>query len=153
MAQNQNQKEEQTLVRIMQTDIPGDKNLYGGLTRIKGVSFSISNAICKNLGFEKKKKIGELTKEEIEKLNQEVKNPNVPDYMKNRQKDFDTGETTHLSISDLDLKKEFDIKRLQKIKSRRGNRHSRKLPVRGQRTKAHFRKKSTNKVVGVKKKK
>mgnify|MGYP003994385531 CR=1 FL=1 len=41
---------------------------------------------------------------------------------------------------DLKLRKEFDIKRLKKIKSYKGVRHNYNLPVRGQRTKANFRK-------------
>ena len=60
--------------------------------------------------------------------------------MKNRQKDFDNGEDVHLNGADLKLKKEFDIKRLRKIKSYRGIRHGAGLPTRGQRTKGNFRK-------------
>ena len=51
----------------------------------------------------------------------------------------------------LDIKKEFDIKRLREIKSYRGIRHSAKLPSRGQRTRSHFRKKGI--AMGVKRKK
>ena len=51
----------------------------------------------------------------------------------------------------LDLKKETDLKRLKKIKSYRGIRHAANLPLRGQRTKAHFRK-NKQKGVGIKKK-
>ena len=55
------------------------------------------------------------------------------------QKDFDTGEDKHLVSSDLELRKEFDIKRLKKVKNYRGLRHTSKLPMRGQRTKGNFR--------------
>jgi small subunit ribosomal protein S13 len=41
------------------------------------------------------------------------------------------------------LKKEFDIKRLKKIRSYRGLRHATGRPVRGQRTKGHFRSKTS----------
>jgi len=58
----------------------------------------------------------------------------------NRRRDFDTGEDLHLIASDLKLRKEFDIKNLKEIKSYRGMRHAFGLPVRGQRTKGHFRK-------------
>ena len=141
------------LIRIMSTDIPGSKNVFIGLTRIKGISFSMSNAICHLLKLDKKRKISSLTKGEIEKIQETAKNPNVPDFMKNRRNDFDTGETKHLTMNDLDLKKEFDIKRHKKIKSYKGVRHSKGLPVRGQRTKSHFRKGGKRKVVGVTKKK
>ena len=46
-----------TLVRIMQTDIPGNKNLLTGLTYIKGVSWSISNAMCLLLKMNPNKKV------------------------------------------------------------------------------------------------
>ena len=47
--------------------------------------------------------------------------------------------------------KSFDIKRLKKIKSYRGIRHAANLPVRGQRTKSHFRS-NRRKGTGIKKK-
>ncbi|SRR3989344_1001746 len=142
-----------SLVRIHSTDLPGEKNIYGGLVRIKGVSFSMSSALCHNLKLDKNKKVQELSKEEIKKIEEAIKNPNVPDYFKNRRKDQETGETKHLSTTELDLQKEFDIKRLKKIKSYKGLRHSKGLPVRGQRTRSHFRKRGKNKAVGVNKKK
>ncbi|MFA6452695.1 MAG: 30S ribosomal protein S13 [Candidatus Pacearchaeota archaeon] len=119
----------EVLVRIMSTDIPGSRNVYVGLTRIKGISFAISNAICHLTKISKSKKIVELTKEEIEKISETVKNLKIPEYMLNRRNDFDSGSTKHLITTELDLKKEFDIKRLKKIKSYKGVRHSRGLPV------------------------
>src|SRR3989344_2628458 len=55
-----------------------------------------------------------------------------------------------LTAEEIKQKTEFDIKRLKKIKSYRGVRHAAGQPVRGQRTKAHFRKNKT-KGMGVKK--
>ena len=141
------------LVRIMSTDIPGNKNLYVGLTKIKGVSFAISNAVCHILKMDKLKKINDLTKEEIDLISDTIKNINVPEFLKNRRFDFDSGKSRHLTITDLDLSREFDIKRLKKIKSYRGIRHSYGLPVRGQRTKSHFRRRGKGKAIGVQKKK
>ena len=69
--------------------------------------------------------------------------------MLNRRKDRETGEDRHVVTSDLKFENEFDIKNLKKIKVYRGVRHSLGLPVRGQRTKAHFR---HGKTVGVRKK-
>jgi small subunit ribosomal protein S13 len=142
-----------SLIRIRGTDIRGEKNVYAGLARIKGVSFAMSNALCHNLKIPKNKKIQELSKEEIKEIEENIIDPKVPGYFKNRKSDFETGEDKHLSASDLDLQKEFDIKRLKKVKSYKGLRHARGLPVRGQRTRSHFRKRGKNKVVGVKKKK
>ena len=78
-----------TLVRIMQTDIPGNKNLLTGLTYIKGVSWSFSNAMCKILQLNPNKKISEMDEKEIEKITTFLKNPHsLPNYMLNRRKDF-----------------------------------------------------------------
>lgn len=140
------------IIRILQTDISGDKNLLVGLTKIKGVSWAFSNAVCIILKFDKKRTIESLSKEEIKKIEEFIKNPDVPKFLKNRRKDFDTGEDGHLIGSDLDLKKEFDIKRLKKIRSYRGLRHAMGLPTRGQRTRANFRTAKGKKASGIKKK-
>lgn|SRR3989338_201735 len=144
-------KEEDIIVRIMGYDIPGSKNIYTGLTRIKGVSWSISNAVCYKLKFDKSKKISDLTKDEIKNIEDFMEKFEISDFLKNRRADHETGETSHYLGSDLDMKKEFDIKRLIKMKSYRGLRHSLKQPVRGQRTRSHFRKKG--RAVGIKRKK
>ena len=57
----------------------------------------------------------------------------------------------HKVGTNLELQKEFDISRLKKIRSYRGQRHSSGLPMRGQRTRSHFRK-NKKKSVGIKKK-
>jgi small subunit ribosomal protein S13 len=145
------QQESEVLVRILGYDILGSKNIYTGLTKIKGVSWAISNSACKKLSLAKNKKISELSKPEIQKIENFFNNLEVPDFMKNRRSDPETGITKHFFGIDLDMKKEFDIKRLRKIKSYRGLRHAAGLPVRGQRTRANFRKKG--KAVGVKRKK
>jgi len=149
--QKTNIKDEDKLVRIVSKDIEGKMNLYPGLTKIKGISWTFSNAICKKLGIDKNRKIGSLTEEEIKKITEFIKNPDVPKFIVNRRFDMESGEDRHLSASDLDLQKEFDIKRMKKIKSYKGLRHSANLPVRGQRTKAHFRK-NRKKSGGIKKK-
>lgn len=139
------------VIRIASKDIPGSLTIYTGLTRIKGISWAMSKVVCKKIGIDKERKIGSLTEEEIKKIEHFIKNPSAPKYLLNRRKDFETGEDTHLTGVNLDLKKEADIKRLKKIKSYRGLRHSIGLPVRGQRTKSHFRR-NKQKGVGIKKK-
>lgn len=128
------------LIRILSKDIKSTKTVYNGLTSIKGISWSFCNAMCTKLKIDKNKKIEQLTPAEIEKITEFVKNPKLPSYMLNRQKDVDSGEDKHLNGSDLDLQKEFDIKKMKKMKSYKGIRHGFGLPVRGQRTKSHFRK-------------
>ena len=139
------------LIRILQTDIPGNKNIYAGLTRIKGVSWGISNATCILMGYDKSIKIQDLSKEDIAKIEAFLKKGDFPQFLLNRKNDFATGEDGHLIGADLDLAKEFDIKRLKKIKAYKGVRHSAGLPVRGQKTRSNFRK-NRKRGVGVKKK-
>jgi len=142
-----------SIIRIMQTDIPGNKNLLTGLTYIKGISWTISNAICKLLNLDPKTKVADLDEETTKKIVDFLDNPSLPKHLINRRNDFETGEDMHLIGTKLDMKKEFDIRRLKKIRSYRGLRHAFGHPVRGQRTKAHFRAKGKKKAVGVKKKK
>ena len=137
----------------MQTDIPGNKGLLVGFRYIKGVSWGISNALCKILKLDPKRKIAELDKEEIERINEFLKNPKFPNFLNNRKRDFDVGDDLHLIGAKLDMKKEFDIRRLKKIRSYRGLRHALGLPTRGQSTRSNFRKKGKAKAVGVKSKK
>jgi len=132
-------KEEERVVRILSKDISGKLKIYPGLTKVKGVSWAFSNAVCTKLNIDKNRKIGSLTDKEIEIISGFIKNPYLPKFMKNRRSDFETGEDKHLIGTDLELRKEFDIKRLKKIKSYRGYRHMVGLPSRGQRTKSHFR--------------
>ncbi len=134
------------LVRIYRYDIPSSRNMYAGLTRIKGVSWAISNAVCISLNIPQSKKIAELTKDEIKRIEEFLDNLRVPDFLKNRRNDRETGKSAHFYGTDLDMKREFDIKRLREIKSYRGQRHALKLPVRGQRTRSHFR---THKTIAV----
>ena len=148
----QEKKSEEKIIRIMSKDIEGGMTVYAGLTKIKGISWGFANALCKLLNFDKKRKISSLSKDEIDKISNFVKNPKIPSYLLNRKSDFKTGEDKHFTGSDLELQTEFDIKRLKKIKSYRGYRHTYGLPVRGQRTKGNFRPHKM-KGVGIKKKK
>lgn len=142
---------ENRMVRILSKDIEGRTKLYSGLTKIKGVSWTLSNAACQILKLDKDKKIGSLTADEIAKISDFLKNPDVPGYILNRRKDLKSGEDKHLIGGDLELTIEFDIKRLKKIKSYRGIRHILGLPCRGQRTKSNFRR-FRRKGAGIKKK-
>jgi small subunit ribosomal protein S13 len=143
-------KEISRIIRIMQTDIPGEKQLVIGLTKIKGISWSFSNALCHKMKLDIKRNISSLNEEEIKKIEGFIKNPELPSFLLNRRKDLESGEDKHLLTSDLELRKEFDIKRLKKIRSYRGLRHALGQPTRGQRTRGHFREKG--KAVGVVKK-
>jgi small subunit ribosomal protein S13 len=140
------------IVRIISQDIEGNMKLYAGLTKIKGISWSMANGICKALKIDKNKKVGSLNEEEKKKISEFIKNPQLPSFLLNRKFDPETGEEKHLTGTDLELTNDFDVKRLKKIKSYRGYRHSSGLPMRGQRTKSNFRR-NRAKGAGIKKKK
>ena len=142
------------LVRIMNRDIKGEKQLACALRHIKGINYSLANIVCLKADIGHNIRIGYLTDQQIQKITDVIKDLHnfVPSYMLNRQKDYETGENKHLFASDLMLQKEDDIKRLKKIKSYRGLRHAWGLPVRGQRTKSNFRNKK-GPALGVQRKK
>ncbi len=149
--EQKNKQYREKIVRILSKDIEGGMNIYPGLTKIKGVSWGVANAVCNILNINKNRKIGSLNEEEIKKITEFLKNPKFPGHIFNRKKDFETGTDKHLTGSNLELQQDFDIKRLKKIKSYRGYRHTTGLPLRGQRTKSHFRK-NKSKGVGIKRK-
>lgn len=146
-------EEVKQIIRIINSDIKGDKQVYDALTKIAGVSYSFSSAICNTMRLEKYKKVGTLTPDEAKKIEDIIKNPlkyNIPNYLLNRRRDPDTGQDIHIISADLKLTREFDVKKLKRIKAYRGIRHALGLPVRGQKTRSHFRK---GRSVGVSKKK
>jgi len=130
----------ESIVRILATDIPGNSTIYHGLTLIRGISWAMSNAICYTLKLDKNRKVSTLSEDEITKISSFIKNPNLPEWMLNRKRDSITGSSKHLVTIELDLQKEFDVRKMKKIKTYKGWRHAIGQPVRGQRTRSHFRK-------------
>jgi small subunit ribosomal protein S13 len=142
-------KEIRGIVRVLNTDLDGEKPLINALRGIKGISFTFSKAICQASGFNPKTKLGSLTESDIQKLEKIIKDPlsyGIPPYLLNRRKDRETGKDIHLSGADADVYKKFDIQRMIDLKTYKGVRHMLGLPVRGQRTRSSFRK---GRVVGV----
>lgn len=144
--------EEVTLVRVLGKDIRGDIKIKSALTKINGISWAVSNAVCKILELDGSMKIQDFSKDELARIEDFMKAPELPAFLKNRRKDLDTGEDIHMSGVDLKLRKDFDLKRMKKIKSYKGVRHILGLPVRGQRTKANFRRNRKPSVAAAKKK-
>lgn len=141
------------LVRIANADLKGEKKILNSLRSIHGVGFMFANLVCELAKVEPSKKTGELSDKEISQIEKVIEDPvkaGAPNWMLNRRKDMETGEDIHIMTNDLKFIKDNDIKLLKKIKSYRGNRHARGLPVRGQRTKSNFRK-NKGKATGVKK--
>ena len=67
-------------------------------------------------------------------------NEHVPNWLLNRQKDYDTGEDIHSVSVDLKMTNDEDLNRMKKVKSYRGIRHASGHKVRGQRTYSNGRK-------------
>ncbi|MFB6145830.1 MAG: 30S ribosomal protein S13 [Candidatus Nanohaloarchaea archaeon] len=134
--------ETQEIVRIARTGVDGTKPIAKALQSLKGVGDMYAHAIAKNAEVEEGQRLGDLSEDKIDEIEELIKNPDqadIPVWLRNRRKERDTGENEHLIESDLELKEEFDIRRLKEIGSYRGWRHQIGLPVRGQKTKSSFR--------------
>ncbi|MEK7580373.1 MAG: 30S ribosomal protein S13 [Patescibacteria group bacterium] len=108
------------MARIAGINLPPQKRIEIGLTYIFGIGRNISNKIIFLANIDPNKKVKDLTSEEIEKLKLLI------------EKNYKTeGELKHEIFS--------NIKRLKDIGAYRGIRHTRRLPVRGQRTKTNSR--------------
>ncbi|MBI3413126.1 MAG: 30S ribosomal protein S13 [Candidatus Aenigmarchaeota archaeon] len=141
------------IVRLMDTDLDGNESLEMSLKRIKGIDFRLSRAILVVSGLEPKKKLKEISEDQIRKLEGIIKNPvqsGVPSWMINRRKDINTGEDMHLVSNDLDFARKSDIDMMKKIRTWKGLRHTLGQPVRGQSTRSSFR--VSGMVIGVSRK-
>ncbi|HNQ79521.1 MAG: 30S ribosomal protein S13 [Acidobacteriota bacterium] len=108
------------MARIAGITLPPDKRIEIGLTYIFGIGRSKSSQILQEAKIDKNKKVKALSEEEVNKIRQ---------IIEKREK------------IEGDLRKDISlsIKRLIDIGCYRGQRHKRKLPVRGQRTKTNAR--------------
>ncbi len=142
---------ERKIVRIFNTDLDPSLPVVRALRKIKGVGHMLSNAICVSAGIDPRRKLEELSEDEVKRIEEVMKEGKFPDWMKNRRRDPETGENLHVFAGDIDLKVREDITKLKKIHAYRGLRHMYGLPVRGQRTGGKsFRK---GKTMGVQRKK
>jgi len=139
------------LVRIANTDIDGHMPLYLALPKVKGVGRRVSIRIVDHLGFDRLQRTGDLTDEEVDKVQGAIENIHelLPTWMMNRQKDYDTGDDVHLTSTEVQVGRRDDINRLKKIRAYKGIRHERGHKVRGQRLKSNGR---TGLVLGVSRK-
>ena len=143
--QNQKQPKQELrgIVRILGSDMKGERNLYVSLQGIKGVGANLANAICKIGSFERNKKVGTLTDQDSKKIEEILKDPTkagIPEWMFNRKKDPESGKNIHITGPDLPFTHQQDIKAEIRLKSYKGVRHMLGQPVRGQRTRSSFRK-------------
>mmetsp|Transcript_25423 Transcript_25423/g.28281 ORF Transcript_25423/g.28281 Transcript_25423/m.28281 type:complete len:156 (+) Transcript_25423:60-527(+) len=134
------------ILRIMNTNVDGKRKVDHAMTAIKGIGYRFSTLACKKAEIDLRKRAGELSQEEIERLVNVFQHPKqfgIPNWFLNRQKDFRTGEFSQVLVNGLDVKMREDLIRLKKIRAHRGLRHHWRLRVRGQRTKTTGRRGST----------
>jgi small subunit ribosomal protein S13 len=125
------------IVRIAETDIPGELPLVWGLARIKGVGYNMALALCRVLGYDPHMIVGFLSDEDVRRIEETIKNPakyGFPSWTLNRRKDYETGIDMHLVSSELMFYARQDIDRETRIRSWKGIRHALGYKVRGQRT-------------------
>ncbi len=125
------------IVRVLGTNIDGNRQLIFGLSEVQGIGIRLATAIIRIVGMDPTRRIGFLDDQQLSKLEDVAKNPskhNIPGWMLNRRKDYRTGEDRHIVSSDLAYITKLDIDRMRRIKCWRGIRHAQKLKVRGQRT-------------------
>jgi small subunit ribosomal protein S13 len=101
--------------------------------------------IARDVGVDRRETFGALDDDVIESIVDEVETyaDHVPEWLANRRKDYFTGETVHLTGNDVELVRQQDVNRMQKIGSYKGIRHQRGQKVRGQRTKSTGRSEGT----------
>ena len=138
------------IIRIRGADIDGSDRVAFGLLKIGGLGINLTSSISRILGFDPDRRIGTLSDEEVQKIEDALSDPKkygVPSWYLNRRKDRESGSDFHDTGPDLALRVPSDIERLQKMRSWRGVRHMLGLKVRGQRTRTTGR---TGRSVGVK---
>lgn len=121
------------MARIAGLELNDSWKVEFALTRVKGIGWSLAGKIIDTLKIDRSKRMKDLTPEEVSKITTELEK-------------YDTE-------GDLFRKVKANIARLQTIGSYRGLRHSRNLPVRGQRTRVNARtKRGKRKTIGAFKK-
>lgn len=121
------------MARISGIELNENYRIDYALTRIKGIGWAMSTKVLELLKFDKTKRVKDLTTEELNKISGKIE-------------EFPTE-------GDLARRVKANINRLQAIGSYRGIRHTKGLPVRGQRTKTNARtKRGKRKTVGAFKK-
>ncbi len=121
--------------RLLGVDIPNNKKIEYALRYIYGVGPTRAKMLCAETGIDPDRRAHELSEEELNRIA--------------------TTLTEKQILVEGDLRREVtaNLKRLMAVKSYRGLRHQRGLPVRGQRTSTNARtRKGARKTVGVGKK-
>lgn len=101
---------------LLETNLPDNKSIVFALTNIYGIGNSTALSICKKLGFSSNLKTANLSLDQITDLLELINSSNL------------------LLNNDLKKQQSLAFNKLLAIKSYRGLRRVRNLPVRGQRT-------------------
>lgn len=107
--------------RISGIDIPEQKRIVISLAYIRGIGDVLSRKILKEIGIDESLRAKDLTEDDVAKIRSKIDELKIPVE----------GELRKI-ISQ-------NIARLKDIRSFRGTRHAKGLPVRGQRTKTNAR--------------
>ncbi len=155
-AQQKREERATSIVRLAGKDVNGTLNLERALNQVKGVGASLSHslvfAIETKLNIPRTSNLGSLNEQQIESIENVLKNPaqfGIPKYLLNRQKDMETGKDLHLVSNELIFATRQDVSRDLALRTWRGHRHQYGQKVRGQRTRSTGR---TGTTVGVMKK-
>ena len=140
------------IVRILNTDLAGKRQVHMALTGIKGVGRRCAKIFTERAGVDPNATLGLLPDEEIDKLKKVVEEDAInilPVWMVNRRGDIETGKDIHIMGMDLNMTLREDLDLMKKMRSYKGLRHERGLRVRGQKTRSTGR---TGAIVGVSRK-
>lgn len=108
------------MVRIEGVPLPQAKRVEYGLTYIFGIGLESSRNILNKLHIDYDKRVKDLSDEEVSRIQKEI-------------------SVSYKVEGELRKAISLNIRRLQEIKSYRGDRHKKGLPARGQRTKTNAR--------------
>lgn len=107
------------MARILNVEIPNNKRVVVSLTYIFGIGRSISKEILEKAQVDENIRVKDLTEEQLSKIRDIAKN--------------------YMTEGDLRREVSLNIKRIMEIKTYRGIRHRKGLPVRGQVTQKNAR--------------
>jgi small subunit ribosomal protein S13 len=141
------------IVRILNTDLEGKRQVHMALTGIKGVGRRAASIFTAKAGVDPYATLGLLPDEQIDALKKVIEgdvSTVMPVWMLNHREDMATGKDLHIMGMDLTMKLREDLDLMKKMRSYKGIRHERGLRVRGQRTRSTGR---TGAIVGVSRKK
>lgn len=119
------------MARISGVDIPNEKRIVIALTYIYGIGATLSKKILENAKVDESTRVNDLSEEQLNAIRGSIDELQIPVE----------GELNRIVSQ--------NVRRLKDIKSYRGLRHLKGLPVRGQKTRSNARtRKGKKKTVG-----